>query len=121
VGGIRMTQEKIDFLKTVFPKKTYSIPDLMEEFQVSRDTVYYWLEKFETGKIQINATTFITQGSLILMVLKSENKKRVSNIAAALKDSVDLSMVSENPELLNIPISPAKVLTLKKKYGMDEE
>lgn len=115
-----MIEEKIKYLKNLFPKKMYSIPELMMEFSVSRDTVYYWLEKFETGTIQITATPFIPRDSLIIMILKAENQKKFKGITAAVKDSLDLAGVEENPELLNIPLSPKKVLTFEKKCDIGE-
>lgn len=128
MGGIRMTtKEKISYLKTLFPKKKYSLLELMDEFKVSRDTIYYWIEMFSIGRIKINATTFLTQDSLILLILKAEmlkggqSEEKQIGIAAAAGDSELLRKVIESPHSLKIPISSTKCLTSIKKYDKEEE
>jgi hypothetical protein len=72
-----MTKCIIDFLRKKFPKKWYSIKELQAEFCVSRDTIYYWVEKFEIPTFKINNSLFIIKESLINFLLKS-NKESYS-------------------------------------------
>ena len=64
----------IDFLKRKFPKKWYSVKELQSEFCVSKDTIYYWLEKFEVPTFKINNSPFIVQENLINFLLKSNRE-----------------------------------------------
>jgi hypothetical protein len=72
-----MTQGIIDFLSKKFPKKWYSIRELQAEFSVSRDTIYYWIEKFEVPTFKINNSPFILRENLINFLLRS-NKESYS-------------------------------------------
>lgn len=72
-----MAQNIINFLKKQFPKKWYSIRELQQEFSVSRDTIYYWIEKFEIPTFKINSSPFIVRENLINFLLKS-NKESYS-------------------------------------------
>lgn len=72
-----MTQSVIDFLKNKFPKKWYSIRELSTDFSVSRDTIYYWIEKFEVPTFKINNSPFILRENLINFLLRS-NKESYS-------------------------------------------
>jgi hypothetical protein len=72
-----MTQSIIDFLSKKFPKKWYSIRELQEDFCVSRDTIYYWIEKFEVPTFKINNSPFILRENLINFLLRS-NKESYS-------------------------------------------
>lgn len=69
-----MNRNVIDFLKRKFPKKWYSVKELQNEFCVSRDTIYYWLEKFEVPTFKINNSPFIVQENLINFLLKSNRE-----------------------------------------------
>ena len=69
-----MKQNIIDFLKRKFPKKWYSVKELQTEFCVSRDTIYYWLEKFEVPSFKINNSPFIVRENLINFLLKSNRE-----------------------------------------------
>ena len=72
-----MTQSVIDFLREKFPKKWYSIRELTKDFGVSRDTIYYWIEKFEVPTFKINNSPFILRENLINFLLRS-NKESYS-------------------------------------------
>jgi hypothetical protein len=74
---VRMTQSIIDFLGKKFPKKWYSIKELQFDFSVSRDTIYYWIEKFEVPTFKINNSPFVLRENLINFLLKS-NKESYS-------------------------------------------
>jgi hypothetical protein len=74
---VRMTQSIIDFLGKKFPKKWYSIKELQLDFSVSRDTIYYWIEKFEVPTFKINNSPFVLRENLINFLLKS-NKESYS-------------------------------------------
>lgn len=69
----------IDFLRRKFPKKWYSVKELQSEFCVSRDTIYYWLEKFEVPTFKINNSPFIVQENLINFLLKSNRESYSEN------------------------------------------
>ena len=69
-----MTQSVIDFLHNKFPKKWYSIRELSTDFCVSRDTIYYWLEKFEVPTFKINNSPFILRENLINFLLRSNRE-----------------------------------------------
>lgn len=72
-----MTLSVIDFLNRKFPKKWYSIKELQSDFGVSRDTIYYWIEKFEVPMFKINNSPFILRENLINFLLRS-NKESYS-------------------------------------------
>lgn len=72
-----MTLSIIEFLKKKFPKKWYSFRELQADFGVSRDTIYYWVEKFEVPTFKINNSPFILRENLINFLLKS-NKENYS-------------------------------------------
>jgi predicted DNA-binding protein YlxM (UPF0122 family) len=69
-----MTKRIIDFLNKKFPKKWYSIRELQADFNVSRDTIYYWIEKFEVPTFKINNSLFILRENLINFLLKSNKE-----------------------------------------------
>ncbi len=69
-----MTQSIIDFLNKKFPKKWYSIRELQEDFSVSKDTIYYWIEKFEIPTFKINNSPFILRENLINFLLRSDKE-----------------------------------------------
>lgn len=69
-----MKQNIIEFLGKKFPKKWYSIRELQAEFSVSRDTIYYWIEKFEVPTFKINNSLFILRENLINFLLKSNKE-----------------------------------------------
>lgn len=69
-----MTQDVINFLKTKFPKNWYSIKELQSEFGVSRDTIYYWIEKFEIPTFKINNSPFVVRENLINFLLKTNRE-----------------------------------------------
>ncbi len=69
-----MTQSVIDFLVSQFPKKWYSIKEVQKEFNVSRDTVYYWIEKFEVPTFKINNSPFMLRENLINFLLRSNQE-----------------------------------------------
>lgn len=69
-----MTQEVINFLKKKFPKNWYSIKELQSEFGVSRDTIYYWIEKFEVPTFKINNSPFVVRENLINFLLRSNRE-----------------------------------------------
>jgi IS30 family transposase len=70
----KMTQSVIDFLNKKFPKKWYSIRELQTDFNVSRDTIYYWIEKFEVPTFKINNSPFVLKENLINFLLKSDRE-----------------------------------------------
>ncbi len=74
-----MTQRIIEFLTKKFPKKWYSIRELQADFNVSRDTIYYWIEKFEVPTFKINNSLFILRENLINFLLKSNKKSYNEN------------------------------------------
>ncbi|NIM11515.1 MAG: hypothetical protein GTO45_16465 [Candidatus Aminicenantes bacterium] len=69
-----MTKRIIEFLSKKFPKKWYSIRELQADFNVSRDTIYYWIEKFEVPTFKINNSLFILRENLINFLLKSNKE-----------------------------------------------
>jgi len=69
-----MTQSVIDLLNKKFPKKWYSIRELQKDFDVSRDTIYYWIEKFEVPTFKINNSLFVLRENLINFLLKSNKE-----------------------------------------------
>lgn len=64
----------IDFLKKQFPKRWYSFSELKKAFGVSRDTLYYWFQKYEIPTFKINNSPFVMQESLIHLLLKSNTQ-----------------------------------------------
>lgn len=69
-----MTQSVIDFLNATFPKKWYSIRELQRDFSVSRDTIYYWIEKFEVPTFKINNSPFVLKENLINFLIRSDKE-----------------------------------------------
>ena len=69
-----MKQTVCDFLGKQFPKKWYSIKELQKDFSVSRDTIYYWIEKFEVPTFKINNSPFVLRESLINFLLRSNRE-----------------------------------------------
>ena len=69
-----MKQSVIDFLGEQFPKRWYSIKELQKEFGVSRDTIYYWIEKFEVPTFKINNSPFVLKENLINFLLRSNEE-----------------------------------------------
>ncbi len=68
--------EIIELLKKKFPNKWYSIRELAKEFSVSKDTIYYWIEKFEIPTFKVNNSPFIMQENLIFFLLRADEENQ---------------------------------------------
>ncbi len=92
----------IEFLKRKFPKKWYSVKELQAEFSVSRDTIYYWIEKFEVPTFKINNSPFVVQENLINFLLKSDKEShsedRLVGFEYILEDLEEYKKVREKIE-----------------------
>lgn len=97
-----MTQSIIEFLAKKFPKKWYSIRELQADFNVSRDTIYYWIEKFEVPTFKINNSLFILQENLINFLLKSNkesyNEDRLVGFEFVIEDLENYRRLKEKVE-----------------------
>lgn len=69
-----MTQQVVNFLLSKFPKKWYSIKELEMDFNVSRDTIYYWIRKFEIPTFKVNNSPFIIRENLVNFLLKADRQ-----------------------------------------------
>lgn len=96
-----MKQNIIDFLGKKFPKKWYSIKELQKDFCVSRDTIYYWLEKFEVPTFKINNSPFVLKENLIHFLLRSNqesySEERLVGFEFVLKDLEQFQGVYRQP------------------------
>ena len=68
--------EKVAFLKQMFPDKMYSVDGLAKYFQVHKNTVRYWIEVYEIPTIKLTGSPMILQGSLIQFLLRVDTKNR---------------------------------------------
>jgi predicted DNA-binding protein YlxM (UPF0122 family) len=102
VEEARMTQRIIEFLGKKFPKKWYSIRELQSDFSVSRDTIYYWIEKFEVPTFKINNSLFILRENLINFLLRSNkesyNEDRLVGFEFVIEDLEDYRKLVEKVE-----------------------
>lgn len=70
------TDEKITFLKHLFPEPRYSVDGLARFFQVHKNTVRYWIEVYEIPTIKFTGSPMILQDSLIQFMLRVDEKNR---------------------------------------------
>jgi hypothetical protein len=100
-----MKQNIIDFLGKKFPKKWYSIKELQNDFSVSRDTIYYWIEKFEVPTFKINNSPFVLKENLINFLLRSDqesySEERLVGFEFVIKDLERFSHLREKMESQN--------------------
>ncbi len=100
-----MKQNVIDFLGKKFPKKWYSIKELQSDFCVSRDTIYYWLEKFEVPTFKINNSPFVLKENLINFLLRSNKESysedRLVGFEFVIDDLEQFSQMREKLETKN--------------------
>jgi hypothetical protein len=100
-----MTQSVIDFLSKKFPKKWYSIKELQTDFNVSRDTIYYWIEKFEVPTFKINNSPFVLRENLINFLLRSNKESysqdRLVGFEFVIEDLERYRQIRENLEKKN--------------------
>lgn len=103
-----MNRNIIEFLKRKFPKKWYSVKELQYEFSVSRDTIYYWIEKFEVPTFKINNSPFIVQENLINFLLKSNRESysedRLVGFEFVLEDMEEYKKNREKSEKQSRPL-----------------
>jgi predicted DNA-binding protein YlxM (UPF0122 family) len=97
-----MTKRIIEFLNKKFPKKWYSIRELQADFNVSRDTIYYWIEKFEVPTFKINNSLFMLRENLINFLLKSNkesyNENRLVGFEFVIRDLENYRKLLEKME-----------------------
>lgn len=102
-----MNRNIIEFLRRKFPKKWYSIKELQSEFSVSRDTIYYWIEKFEVPTFKINNSPFIVQENLINFLLRSNRESysedRLVGFEFVLEDLEEYKKIREKLEKQSHP------------------
>jgi hypothetical protein len=74
--------EKIAFLKHLFPKPIYNMLDIAKVFghrdkrgRTATDQVSYWFLVYSVPTFKITGTPYVTQENLINMILKADKKK----------------------------------------------
>lgn len=83
--------EKISFLKHLFPEDIYTIPMIAAVLRVHPNTVRYWLEVYEVPMFRVTATPKIMQDSVVDMMLKIDAKTKCDDRLIGL-DSVIASI-----------------------------
>jgi hypothetical protein len=68
--------EKISFLKRLFPDKMYSLDGLARFFKVHNRTVRYWVEVYEVPTVKFTGSPMIMQESLIEFLLRVDDKNK---------------------------------------------
>jgi hypothetical protein len=74
--------EKVAFLKHLFPKRIYNMLDIAKVFghrdkrgRTATDQVSYWFLVYSVPTFKITGTPYVTQENLINMILKADKKK----------------------------------------------
>lgn len=71
--------EKVRFLKHLFPNPFYSYRELATIFNRNVRTISYWVLKYEVPTFKMTGSPFIIQANLINMLLKADKKTTDEN------------------------------------------
>jgi hypothetical protein len=66
--------EKIAFLKHMFPERRYNYEMLAREFKKSKQTIEYWVATYEIPTVKFVGSPLIEQASLIEWLLRMDCK-----------------------------------------------
>ena len=87
--------DKVRFIKHLFPKPMYSYRELAAMFNRNVRTISYWVFKYEVPTIKLTGSPMILQENLVNMLLKADAKKtdEVSSIGIefCIKDALALA------------------------------
>ncbi|MFA5379573.1 MAG: hypothetical protein WC455_27695 [Dehalococcoidia bacterium] len=68
--------EKVEFLKHLFPKTRYSFDELADWFECSKSNIKYWVEIYGVPTLKVTGSPFILQDNLVNMFLTADRKNR---------------------------------------------
>lgn len=69
------TDEKIAFLKHLFPEKMYTVAELAKMFKRTKRTIEYWMAIYEIPSLKVTGSPMILQESLIEWLLRTESNE----------------------------------------------
>jgi hypothetical protein len=81
--------EKVAFLKHLFPKKAYTFGELAEFFHCSKSNIKYWVAIYEVPTMRVTGSPVIIQGNLFNMLLRADKKHRNEELLTGLDFVLD--------------------------------
>lgn len=76
--------DKVDFLKRLFPKKSYTFDELAEFFHCSKSNIKYWVGIYEVPTIRVTGSPVVLQVNLVNMFLRADKKHRNEDLLTGL-------------------------------------
>ena len=67
-------EEKVAFLKHMFPERMYNFGELAKIFKRSSRTIEYWVMIYEVPTVKWVGSPVVTQDSLISWLIKADSK-----------------------------------------------